>query len=516
MKNNIGSLLAIRAGINGDREAYVDGASGIRQTFSELNANANRVANGLVSKGVKAGDRVGLLQMNSVEFMESYFAVAKIGAVVVPLNWRLVADELEFILKDSGTMTLIFGEEFIDLVSDLNARGDKTDIINWLQVSAKANGASHFSQDYHDLRNASSAAEPPMGGSDDDMLYIMYTSGTTGLPKGVVHTHTTTFWALLTFSGSTDLRLGDRYLAALPMFHVGALTPITLNVYQGVTSVVMREFDATRAWQLIEEEKINNSLLVPAMLNFMIQLPDLDRFDYSSIRWIQSGASPLPVNLIEAYDEINIPVHQIYGLTETCGPACVIDADNAIKKIGSTGVPFFHTQVRIVNEEGLDCAPKEQGEVLVSGNHIMTEYWNRPEATRDTLVDGWLKTGDVASMDEDGFIYIQDRIKDMIISGGENVYPAEIENVILGHPSVAEVAVIGQTSERWGESPFAVVVTKGNEALSESDILQFCDGKLARFKLPKGAVFTDTIPRNPSGKVLKRVLREQHPGPARV
>jgi len=287
-------------------------------------------------------------------------------------------------------------------------------------------------------------------------------------------------------------------------------------VYQGVTSVVMREFDATRAWQLIEEEKINNSLLVPAMLNFMIQLPDLDRFDYSSIRWIQSGASPLPVNLIEAYDEINIPVHQIYGLTETCGPACVIDADNAIKKIGSTGVPFFHTQVRIVNEEGLDCAPKEQGEVLVSGNHIMTEYWNRPEATRDTLVDGWLKTGDVASMDEDGFIYIQDRIKDMIISGGENVYPAEIENVILGHPSVAEVAVIGQTSERWGESPFAVVVTKGNEALTESDILQFCDGKLARFKLPKGAVFTDTIPRNPSGKVLKRVLREQHPGPARV
>lgn len=516
MKNNIGSLLAIRAGINGDKEAYVDSSSGTRLTFSELNANVNRVANGLLSIGVKAGDRIALLQMNSAEFMESYFAVAKLGAVVVPLNWRLVADELEFILKDSGSMTLIFGEEFIDLVSDLNARGNKTDIKHWLQVAAKGDGASHFCQDYHDVRDASADAEPPMGASDDDMLYIMYTSGTTGLPKGVVHTHTTTFWALLTFSGSTDLRLGDRYLAALPMFHVGALTPITLNVYHGVTSVVLREFDATRAWQLIEEEKINNSLLVPAMLNFMIQVPDLSRFDYSSIRWIQSGASPLPVNLIEAYDEINIPVHQIYGLTETCGPACVIDADNAIKKIGSTGLPFFHTEVRIVDEDGHDCAAKEQGEVLVSGNHIMTEYWNRPDATRETLVDGWLRTGDVASMDEDGFIYIQDRIKDMIISGGENVYPAEIENVILGHPSVAEVAVIGQASERWGESPFAVLVLKENEALTEADILKFCDGKLARFKLPKAAVFIDTIPRNPSGKVLKRILREQYPGPASV
>ena len=210
-------------------------------------------------------------------------------------------------------------------------------------------------------------------------------------------------------------------------------------------------------------------------------------------------------------------MHQIYGLTESCGPACVITGKDAIAKIGSTGRGFFHTDIRIVTEDGSDATPDQQGEVWVRGRHIMKEYWNRPDATAETITqDGWLRTGDVATFDEDGYVYIQDRIKDMIISGGENVYPAEIENVILGHPSVAEVAVIGQTSERWGESPFAVIVTKGNEALTESDILQFCDGKLARFKLPKGAVFTDTIPRNPSGKVLKRVLREQHPGPARV
>ena len=204
----------------------------------------------------------------------------------------------------------------------------------------------------------------------------------------------------------------------------------------------------------------------------------------------------------------------MYGLTESCGPGCLIDADNALNKIGSTGRGFFHTDVRIVDEEGNDCLPNEQGEVWLAGKHIMKGYWNRPDATAETITqDGWLRTGDVAVMDEEGFVYIQDRIKDMIISGGENVYPAEVENVILGHPDVAEVAVIGQPSERWGESPFAIVVRK-SDALLETDILQHCDGKLARFKLPKGAAFIDIIPRNANGKVLKRVLREQFPGPA--
>lgn len=512
MTINIGALLAKRAFLNGDREGYVDGKSGMRLTFSEINSRCNRVANALLNAGIGPGDRVGLLMMNSAEFMETYFAIAKVGGVVVPLNWRLVPDELEFILKDSGACLLIFGEEFIDTATDLHARGDKTDITKWIQV-AKKDGETHFSEDYVAFREAAADAEPAIGAAGDDVLYIMYTSGTTGLPKGVVHTHDTTFWAMLTFEITSDLRDGDRYLAALPMFHVGALTPITLNVYRGVTSFVMREFDPARAWELIEQERIQTALLVPAMLNFMIQVPNLDRFDHSSIRWIQSGASPLPVNLIEAYEKIGIPVHQIYGLTETCGPACVINAENALKKIGSTGRSFFHTVVKIVDETGAECAPNEQGEVWVRGPHIMLEYWNRPDATAETIVDGWLRTGDVAVMDDDGFVFIQDRIKDMIISGGENVYPAEVENVILAHPEVAEVAVIGQPSERWGESPFAVVVRK-DEGLSEADVLKFCDGKLARFKLPKGVAFVEQIPRNPSGKVLKRVLREEFPGPA--
>jgi acyl-CoA synthetase (AMP-forming)/AMP-acid ligase II len=344
----------------------------------------------------------------------------------------------------------------------------------------------------------------------------MYTSGTTGLPKGVVHTHDTTMWALFTFAATADVHEGDRYLAALPMFHVGALTPITCNVYQGTTSIVMREFDPVRAWELMGEEKITGGLLVPAMLNFMIQVNDLERFDYSSLRWIQSGASPLPVSLIQQYADLGIAIHQIYGLTESCGPACLITSDDALTRIGSTGRSFFHTDVRVVDETGEDVEPEEHGEVWVAGRHIMKEYWNRPDATAETITqDGWLRTGDVAVMDEDGFVYIQDRIKDMIISGGENVYPAEIENVILTHPAVTEVAVIGQPSEKWVESPFAVVVRK-DDSVMEQDILDHCDGKLARFKLPKGAAFIEVIPRNANGKVLKRLLREKFPGPAPV
>ena len=459
MKTNIGLFLSKRSTLSPTREAYVDSQSGLRLTFAELNSRSNRVANALAASGVQQGDRVALLMMNSAEFIETYFAIAKLGGVVVPLNWRLVADELEFILKDSGAETLLFGEEFIDIVIGLQGRGDKTDLATYILVAAGGQGETHFSADYETFRDAVSDAEPEVVACDDDLLYIMYTSGTTGLPKGVVHSHNTTLWALLTFAITSDLRDSDRYLGALPMFHVGSLTPITLNVYRGVTSIVMREFDPVRAWELMGVEKITAALLVPAMLNFMVQVPELDRFDFSRLRWIQSGASPLPVNLIQAYAGIGIEVHQIYGLTETCGPACVIDAENALRKIGSTGRAFFHTEVKVVREDGSRCEPGEQGEVWVSGPHIMLEYWNRPDATAETIVDGWLRTGDVASEDEDGFIYIQDRIKDMIISGGENVYPAEIENVILSHPDVDEVAVIGQTRERWGESTFAIVVS---------------------------------------------------------
>ncbi|MEL0093405.1 MAG: long-chain fatty acid--CoA ligase, partial [Pseudomonadales bacterium] len=510
MNVNIGDFLTRRAAVTPEREAYVDPQTGLRLTFSALNERVNQLANALASAGVNPGDRVALCLMNSVEFIESFLAIAKMGGVVVPLNWRLVADELEFIIKDSGAQTLLYGQEFQSVVADLQGRGDKTDVVRWIE-SGDVERRLDFSEHYDAFRHQGAVSEPQLGATGDDLLFIMYTSGTTGLPKGVVHSHTTVFWAILTFEASCDLRDGDRYLVALPLFHVGALTPVALNVYRGVTSVVMREFDPAKAWALIKDENITTTLLVPAMLNFMIQVP-ADQIHAEQLRWIQSGAAPVPVSLIEQYAGMQIEIHQIYGLTESCGPACVIGADNALKKVGSTGKAFFHTEVRVVDEDGSDVTPGEQGEVWVRGGHIMLEYWHRPDATADTITqDRWLRTGDVATVDDEGFVFIQDRIKDMIISGGENVYPAEIENVLISHPDIVEVAVIGQPSEKWGESPFAVVVSK-NSSLNEAAVLEHCDGKLARFKLPKGAAFIDVIPRNANGKVLKRVLREQFPG----
>ncbi len=517
MHDNLGGFLAKRAYLTPEREGYVDSHTQERLTFRQLNDRANQLVNSLVNAGLQKGERVGLLLMNSAEFMEAYFALAKAGAVVVPLNWRLVPDELEFILKDSGTSRLIYGHEFVDTVTELQGRGDRTPIQQWLHV-ADIKGPSlpaWYAQDYAAFRNAGDTREPELGGTGDDMLYIMYTSGTTGLPKGVVHSHRTAIWAILTISANAEFRDADRYLAALPMFHVGALTPLAVNVYRGATSIVMRAFDPLLAWQLIDRERITTGLAVPAMLNFMLQVPDFTRFKYQQLRWMMTGAAPVPVQLMQRYFDMGVQILQVYGLTESCGPACLMDAENALRKVGSTGKSFFHTEVRLVNESGQLCKDGEAGEVLVRGPHVMIEYWNRPEATAESLRDGWLHTGDVAVADEEGFIYIQDRIKDMVISGGENVYPAEIEAVLMTHPDIIEAGVIGQPSERWGESPFAIIVRRRPD-LTEREVIEFCRGKLAAFKQPKGVAFIDVIPRNPSGKILKRILRDQYPGPAAV
>ncbi|MCC5873861.1 MAG: long-chain-fatty-acid--CoA ligase [Gammaproteobacteria bacterium] len=511
MQNNIGLFLEKRAFLSPQREAFYDGQD-TRLTFAELAARSHQTGHALLDSGVRPGDRVGLLLMNGVEFLESFFAIARIGAVVVPLNWRLVADELTFILDDSGTSTLIYGEEFADTVSNIEARSGATRVERWVEVGR--GGAAAFATPYEAWREGASTEPPPVGGDDDDLLYIMYTSGTTGLPKGVMHTHTTAMWGVLTIAATADLRLGDRYLMALPLFHVGALTPATLNVYRGVTSVVLRTFDPRQAWALIDSEEITTALAVPAMLNFMLQVPDREQFDHSSLRWCMSGAAPVPTSLIETYAELGIEIHQVYGLTESCGPGCLIDPDSAMQRIGSTGKAFFHTEVKIVDDAGETCPPNTAGEVLIRGPHVMTGYWNRPDATAQSMQDGWLKTGDGAIMDEQGYVYIQDRIKDMIISGGENIYPAEIENVLMGHEGIREAAVIGQPSERWGESPFAVVV-RTDPALDEAAVLRWCRDHLARFKLPRAVAFVEEIPRNPSGKILKRVLRDEYPGPAR-
>ena len=502
---NIGHFLTKRAYRDATTEAIFDVASDRRFSYEQLNGRANQAANALLGSGVTKGDRVGLLLMNGVEFVETFFAVAKIGAVNVPLNWRLVADELEFILKDSGTTVLVFSKEFAEVCAELASRGDKTDITTWIQVEGEP-GDGVIS--YDEWVGAASSAEVGAGGDGDDHVFIMYTSGTTGLPKGVIHSHNTVMWSILTGTATLDFRLGDRFLNSLPLFHVGALNPVLSNVYAGGSTVLMKAFDPTESWRLISEERINSTLMVPAMLQFMQMTFDPEAYDLSTLRWVLSGAAPVPVSLIEAYSALGVEIHQVYGLTETCGPGCVIIGDDATTKVGSTGRAFFHGDVRVVREDGTDCDPGESGEVLLRGPNIMVGYWNRPEATAETIVDGWLHTGDAGILDQDGYLTIVDRIKDMLISGGENVYPAELENVLLGHENVADAGVIGVPSKTWGESPLAVIVKKDD--VSAEDIMEYCNGKLAPFKRIKVVEFVEVIPRNPSGKILKRVLREQY------
>jgi O-succinylbenzoate-CoA ligase len=514
MQNNVGLLLAKRAALNPGLEAVVEVERGRRFTYAELNARSNRAADAFRGLGVRPGERVALLLMNGVEFLECFFALAKLGAVIVPLNWRLVPDELAFILKDSGARVLVYDGEFQKCVRELQQRGgDATAVHDWIHAGAD-DTRDAFARSWTGLCGSASEAEPNIGAADDDPLYIMYTSGTTGLPKGAVHTHRSVLWASFTIGMTADVRYRDRYVIVLPLFHVGALTPATGNVHRGMTTILMRAFDPVRLFETIAGERVTVLLAVPAMLNFMLQVPGHERFDTSTLRWIMSGAAPVPVTLIEAYAKRGIEIHQVYGLTESCGPACLISPDEALAKAGSTGKAFFHTDVRVVDDRGRDIPAGGTGEVLVRGAHVMQGYWNRPEATAETIRDGWLYTGDLATVDADGYVYIQDRKKDMIISGGENIYPAEIENVILSHPEVRDVAVIGQASAKWGESPLAVVVKKDG-ALTEEAVIQHCQGRLARYKQPRAVRFVDEIPRNPAGKILKRLLRERFPEPAR-
>ena len=506
MHNNVGLILQKRASLTPDIPGLVDVATGTRLTFKALDQRANQAANLYLSLGVKKGDRVGLLLLNGLEFVESVFGLAKIGAIIAPLNWRLVADELDFIINDCGVSTLVFDSDFVEVVRNLQQR--QTTVQQWLQVRAN-NNLADFAQAYNENLNNSSDVVPPINGAEEDVVYIMYTSGTTGLPKGVVHTHDTACWASITSLATLDLRLGDRYLSMLPLFHIGGLNPMVNNIMAGAAVFIVRTFDPARIWRIVNDEKITCMGAVPAMLNFMLQHYAENKIDHSHLRYCLVGAAPVPVSLIETYQTMKINLLQVYGLTESCAPGCVLAEHDALTHIGSTGKAFFHTDVKVVRSDGSIAAVGETGEILLRGPHIMRGYWNNPEATANTLQDGWLHTGDVGVMDTEGYITIKDRIKDMIISGGENIYPAEVESVLQSHPKILEAAVVGRPHEKWGESPLAFVVKKESDIDTDA-IFAYCKSKLAPYKCPRDILFIDTLPRNPSGKILKRVLRDQY------
>jgi len=508
---NIGQFVSRRAYMHPDKLAVNDALAERRYGYADLNTRVNRVCGALSSLGLVKGDRVALLAYNGHEFLEAFFAIAKIGLVAVPVNWRLTTREISYILKDCGVKSIVFDSGFSSTIEEIHNEAEQgVSIKSWLELRGNQ---LDFARDYEQLLSVQGTEEPPVTAGGEDNLFIMYTSGTTGLPKGAVHTHNSVFWSAINYSVTAGMYFNDIHLVFLPLFHIAALISTVTALYNGNSLVVLRSFDPQKSWTLIVDEKISTSFAVPAMLNFMMQVPDFEKYDWSSLRWFMSGGAPLAVETIKAYKKVGIDITQAFGMTEACGSLCMVGPEDGMRKAGSVGKAYFHTELRIVDPDGKDLPAGKEGEIIARSPTIMKEYWNRPEDTAEAIRDGWYHTGDVGVQDEEGFITIRDRIKDMIISGGENVYPAEVEMVLMQHPGILDAAVIGQESKKWGESPFAVIVPK-SAGLTESEAVSYCEGKLARFKLPKGVVFVEELPRNATGKVLKRLLREQFPGPA--
>lgn len=498
----IGFWLTKREALSGGKIALVDGDR--TMTYAELNRRVNRLANGLKSLGVRHGDRVGILSYNRCEFLEALMAAAKLGAMVVPLNWRLTAAELAFILSDSGTGALFFDAGLTETAMELKGR-------NAFSLMISIGGSpSEGVLDYEDLLKAQPETEPEPDreiGLDTPHI-IMYTAGTTGKPKGAVLSQGASFWNAVNVILSLDLTSSDRTLIALPMFHIGGIGLFTLPVlYAGGTVVVMRTFEPAKALDLMEKEKISVFMGVPAMFLFLARNPDFIKM--KDVRVIMSGGAPLPVSLIRRYHDAGLKLRQGFGMSEAAPSIAILDGDLYLEKAGSIGRSLMHLDVRIVDEDMKDMPPNQAGELVMRGPNVMQSYWNRPDATKEAFAGGWFHSGDIARMDEKGFLYIVDRKKDMFISGGENVYPAEVENAIYEIPEVGEAAVIGLPDAKWGEVGCAVVSLKPGKSATEQSIVEFLKSRLARFKVPRKVEFINALPRNAAGKVLKDELRRR-------
>ncbi len=500
MKINVGYLLYKRAMLSPKLEALVVGD--VRRSYRELNERSNRVANAMLKMGIKRGDRVAVLALNEPEYLELYYGLGKIGVVLVPLNFRLAPPEVAYIANDCKAETFVFGKEFAPVVEAIR---DQIPAETFLAIM---DTPPDWAQSYEAVIGAAPTDEPGHVGGDDDTLTILYTSGTTGRPKGAELTHKGYYHNSVNLKATLG-DIGNRLLMPLPLFHIGALAPVPMCAHFGQTMIIQRAFEPAAFLKLIQTENISWFGSVPQVLMFLRSVPEFETFDWSTIKLALVYAAPVPVTLIKAFAGKGMEVRQLYGMTECTGPATVIDSEYAIQKAGSCGPPFFHTDIRVVDLSGKDTAPEEPGEVLIRTTHLMKSYYNNPEATAQTIKDGWLYSGDIAKMDADGFLYILDRKKDMIISGGENIYPAEVEDCLLSHPSVADAGVIGAPDDQWGEAVKAIVVLKKGENLTSEGLIDWCKGKLARFKTPKEVIFTEEIPRTPTGKVLKRLLREK-------
>ncbi|MFT6407878.1 MAG: fatty-acyl-CoA synthase [Arenicella sp.] len=499
---NLADTVLRRARLNPERTALV--FEGTEQTFAEFASLVRKQATLLRESGVCCGDRVGFVGFNQPAFLETMFAANAIGAIFVPLNFRLTGNELTFIINDAGIHSLIVDDALQPVVEGVreqlccqNLFSAESTFDNWRGLKAERGAAEELAE--------------TVSVQNDDVAIIMYTSGTTGLPKGAMLTHGNIIWnninAQYTFAASRD----NVNLVVAPLFHIGGLNILTLQSFAlGSKLVLMRAFDPKAVLAAFTEYKITHMFGAPAMFLFMSQHEDFETTDLSHVETFICGAAPPPESLLTLYDELGVDFCQGYGLTETAPFASFLTPEWSLKKLGSAGQPPIFSELRIVDNDNQVLAAGERGEICIKGPNIMKGYWNRPEATAEAIdTQGWFHSGDVGYLDEDGFLFICDRLKDMVISGGENVYPAEVESVLFKHPAISEVAVIGLNDEKWGEAVTAVAALKDGETLTIEELREFSIQHLAKYKIPIRLHIIAELPRNPAGKVLKYVLKEQ-------
>jgi len=479
-------------------------------TYKQLDSRASQVANGLIALGQKPDARVGYLGKNTDRYFEVLLGAFKARCVIVGVNWRLAAPEIAYVLNDAGCEVLFVGAPFYDTIAKILPECPKLKTI-----VAMDGGRADWSA-YEQWRDAQSATDPMLPNAPDDDVIQLYTSGTTGHPKGVQITDANylALFNILPDKGLIRYSPDDVVLIAMPFFHVAGVNLGLASLAQGCTGIVLGETDPQEILRLIEAKRITRAFLVPALILFLIQQKNVGEFDLSTLQSILYGASPIADDvLLKAKDILGCAFEQVYGLTETTGAGTHLPAaDHAPSrgKLRSCGKPVGGHDIRIVDGEGNPLPPGEVGEICIRAANVMKGYWNRPDATAKAVVDSWFHTGDAGYFDEEGYLYIHDRVKDMIVSGGENVYPAEVENAIFGHPDVADVAVIGVPDEKWGEAVKAIVVAKQGASPTPAEIIAWARERIAGYKLPKSVDFIAALPRNPTGKVLRRELRKPY------
>jgi len=488
--------------------------------YRRLADRTARCAQLLRSRGVRRGDRVAYLGPNDPTFFDVLFGTSTLGAIMVPINTRLAPPEVSYVLTDSGASVVIVAPTHAQILATAQHDLPSSRVIPLTDDTPGPGPSAPIDtaalSTFDDLLDA---ADPDWIDEPielDDVAVIMYTSGTTGRPKGAMLTHGNLTWNAFNVLIDLDLHHDDVSLVCAPLFHIAALSMIALpTLVKGGTIRLQAGFDPATVLSVIEREGITQMFGVPTMFNAMANTEGWASTDLSSLRSVMCGGAPVPKATIETYLGRGVVFLQGYGMTETAPGLLFLDGAGAVPKAGSAGVPSFFTDVRLVRPDMAEVEPGERGEILASGANVMKGYWGRPDATASSFSEGdWFHTGDVATVDDDGYFTIVDRVKDIIISGGENVYPAEVEDALLYHPAVVECAVIGVPHPDWGEVGRAVVVVRPDASVDPEELLSFLDGRLARYKIPKSVVFAEELPKSGAGKVLKQVLRRSLGGSA--